>query len=212
MSDEPYHKILIASGNDGKIKEMGDEFRELGVSVTSPKTEGFSLERPEAGVTYHDNARIKAEEAFEKSKIPSLADDSGLEVDFLNGKPGVHSDRWGGPNYTADDKNSLLLEKLDGTPPEKRTARFVCTMVLFDNEGEHLRTSGVCEGRIATEPRGEGGFGYDPVFEVQEAGWKTFAELDKTVKQWLSHRAIALNEMISLMKQERLIPKLNSTS
>jgi len=209
MQERTVETLLIATGNHSKFEEMGEEFRELGLSVTLPEREGFELTRPESGRTYHENARIKAEEGFEKSQLPSLADDSGLEVDHLDGSPGVKSDRWLGADASATEKNRALLEKLDGVPTSRRTARFICTMVLFTEKGEHLKSTGTCEGRIAEEPRGTGGFGYDPVFEVEDADWQTFAEVDATVKNWISHRALALNELISRMKSEGLLPQRN---
>lgn len=199
-------ELLIATGNDHKFEEVGDEFRELGITPLSLNDVGIALERPEAGDTYHENARIKAEEAFDKTGKPSLADDSGLEVDALDGAPGVRSDRWAGENADAEDKNQLLLERLEDVPAEDRTARYVCEMVLFDDSGERLRSRGVCKGRIAETPSGDGGFGYDPIFEVREKNWKTFGQLPADVKLWISHRARALNEMISLMKDDDLLP------
>jgi XTP/dITP diphosphohydrolase len=203
----PVKKLLLATGNPGKIEEIGGEFRKLGVDTTSPATQNFQLERPEAGNTYRENAHIKAEEGYEKSDLAALADDSGLEVDALDGKPGVRSARWGDEDASDESTNQMLLKKLDGVPTDKRTARFVCSMVLFDASGERIATRGVCEGRIAEKPRGENGFGYDPVFEVKETGWATFAELDSTIKEWISHRGKALNELISRMKTEGLLPE-----
>jgi XTP/dITP diphosphohydrolase len=197
-----YDRILIATGNESKVDEIGQELRDIGIEVTSPEREGFSLTRPESGSTYHENARIKAEEGYDKSGLPSLADDSGLEVDALDGRPGIRSDRWGPEGATPEEKNQLLLEKLKGIPTEERTARFVCSIVLFDQQGERYQTKGVCEGRIAEEPSGHEGFGYDPVFEVEQADWKTFAEVDASVKNWISHRARALNELISRLRSE----------
>lgn len=200
-------ELLIATGNEHKFEEVGGEFEDLDITPKSLGDVGISLDRPEAGETYHENARIKAEEAFEKSNIPSLADDSGLEVDALDGAPGIRSDRWAGENASAEEKNELLLEKLEGIPLEDRTARYVCVMVLFGDSGERLRTKGVCEGRIGFEPAGTGGFGYDPIFQVEQRDWKTFGELPAEIKQWISHRAVALNDMISLMKEENLLPE-----
>lgn len=201
------NELLIATGNEHKFEEVGDEFRELGITPLSLNDVGISLDRPESGQNYHENALIKAQEAFDKAGEPSLADDSGLEVDALDGAPGVRSDRWAGENADAKEKNDLLLEKLDGVPTEDRTARYVCEMVLVDETGERLRSRGVCEGRIAKSPSGDGGFGYDPIFEVREKNWRTFGELPSDVKLWISHRARALNEMISLMKDEGLLPE-----
>lgn len=195
-------RLLIATGNENKFNEMQKEFQELGIECIFPANIDIELERPEVGETYHENARIKAEEGYDKIGLPSLADDSGLEVDALDGAPGVYSDRWAGDNADASDRNQLLLEKLQGVKTPERTARFICEMVLFDESGERIKTRGVCEGRIAKEPSGDRGFGYDPVFEVKEAEWKTFASLNPEVKQWISHRALALNQMISYLRDE----------
>jgi len=195
-------KLLIATGNQHKFEEMAPEMQEIGLEAVFPPRLGISLDRPETGKTYRENARIKADEGFDKSHLPSLSDDSGLEVDALDGAPGIYSSRWAGENAGAEEKNSLLLEKLSDVPPEKRTARYICEMVLVDSGGQKFATRGVCEGRIALEPRGESGFGYDPVFEVKEADWKTFGELPGRVKNWISHRALALNKMLSLIREE----------
>lgn len=203
-------RLLVATGNSSKVDEMADEFREFGTEVTSPVEEGFELERPESGQTYHENARIKAEEGYDKTSIPSLADDSGLEVDALDGRPGIRSDRWAGNDATDAEKNEYLLDKLEGVPPEDRTARFICEMVLFDDTGERFHTRGVCEGRIAHKPTGDQGFGYDPLFRVEQAEDKTFAELGPTVKIWISHRARALNALISHLREEDLLPNTGS--
>jgi XTP/dITP diphosphohydrolase len=199
-------RLLVATGNPSKVEEIADEFREFGTDVTSPEKEGLELERPESGKNYHENARIKAEEGYDKTGLPSLADDSGLEVEALDGRPGIRSDRWAGIDANADEKNEYLLEKLEDVPPEERTARFVCEMVLFDDTGERLHTRGVCEGSIAREPSGDQGFGYDPLFRVKQAEDKTFAELGSAVKNWISHRARALNELISLLREQNLLP------
>jgi XTP/dITP diphosphohydrolase len=199
-------RLLVTTGNDSKVEEIEEEFREFGVRVTSPKKQGFSLERPESGENYHENARIKAEEGYDKSGLPSLADDSGLEVDALDGRPGIRSDRWAGSEATDAEKNQYLLEKLEGVPLEDRTARFVCEMVFFDDTGERFHTRGICEGRIARDPAGDQGFGYDPLFRVDQAEDKTFAELGPAVKNWISHRARALNDLISRLRENDLLP------
>lgn len=194
--------LLISTGNPGKFEEISTELKEIGISSVSLSDQGIELERPESGKDYHENARIKADEAFAKTELPSLADDSGLEVEALDGKPGVHSDRWAG-DVSSDERNQLLLERLEGIERSGRSARFVCDMVLVDDTGERFHTQGVCPGRIAEAPRGERGFGYDPVFEVESEDYKTFAELAPRVKRWASHRGRALNKMISLLQSAR---------
>ncbi len=193
-------RLLIATSNLGKYREMAGELEPLGLPVTSLEEEGIALDRPESGDTYRENAAIKAREGFEKSRLPSLADDSGLEVDALGGEPGVYSDRWAG-DVTANERNRLLLERLEEASGEERTARFVCEMVLVDEDEVRFGTRGVCEGRIAEEPRGDRGFGYDPIFEVEEREFRTFGELGSDVKRTVSHRARALEAMIEELKQ-----------
>ncbi|MGM0380754.1 MAG: RdgB/HAM1 family non-canonical purine NTP pyrophosphatase [bacterium] len=196
------NRILLATGNENKFKEIKEEFSEIGIDILFPENENVTLQRPESGKTYLENARIKAEEGYEKSDLPALADDSGLEVDALDGAPGIYSDRWAGEDASSGEQNNHLLEKLEGVSQEDRTARFVCEMVLVDDSGQRFATRGVCEGRIAFEPRGEQGFGYDPIFEVKQADYKTFGELPPRTKNWISHRALALNKMISLIRED----------
>ncbi len=195
-------RIVLATGNRHKYREMREEFDELEVDLVSPFELEFELRRPESGENYLENARIKADEAHDKTGLPSLADDSGLEVEALDGAPGIHSSRWAGTDADAADRNRLLLDKLTDLPPDERAARYVCEMVLVDSDGQLFHTRGICEGRISTEPRGDCGFGYDPIFEVKEADWKTFGELPARVKKWLSHRALALNKMVSLIRKQ----------
>jgi len=190
--------LLIATGNPGKYEEISEELDEIGVEAVSLADRGIELKRPEAGKTYHENARIKADEGHEKSGLPALADDSGLEVDALDGEPGIYSDRWAG-DVTAEERNQKLLSRLQGVSESKRTARFVCDMVLVEEGEEKFHARGVCQGMIARKPRGEGGFGYDPIFEIDAEDGRTFAEVAPRVKRWVSHRGKALNKMISLI-------------
>jgi len=195
------NKILIATGNRNKFNEIAGELDEIGIETLFSADDNIKLERPESGHTYLENARIKADEGFDKSGLPSLADDSGLEVEALDRAPGIHSDRWAPEADSAAEKNDYLLAKMEGIPLNERTAEFVCEMVLVDQTGQRFTSRGVCEGRIAFEQRGEHGFGYDPIFEARQAKWKTFAELPPKTKNWISHRALALNRMISLIRQ-----------
>ncbi len=197
------NEILIATGNQHKFREIAGEFEEIDINPLSLSQFEIELERPESGKDYLENARIKADEAFDKSGVNSLADDSGLEVDALDGAPGIYSDRWAGENAGPGEQNQYLLDKLEGVEKKSRIARYVCEMVVVGNPGLIFHTRGECEGRIAFEPRGEGGFGYDPVFEVKEADWKTFGELPARVKNWLSHRALALNKLISSIRKKQ---------
>ena len=190
--------LLIATGNPGKFEEISEELDEIGVEAVSLEEREIELERPESGKSYYENARIKADEGYEKSGLPTLADDSGIEVDALDGDPGIHSDRWAG-DVSAEERNQELLSRLNGVSESERTARFLCDMVLVDQNQEQFHTRGVCEGTIARKPRGEGGFGYDPIFEINAEDGRTFAEVAPRVKRWVSHRGKALNKMISLI-------------
>ncbi len=195
-------ELLIATGNQHKFSEMAKKFAGSGIIPFPLSSQGIKLERPESGESYFENAKIKADEAFQKSQMISLADDSGLEVDCLGGQPGIHSARWAGENLTAAQRNQQLLERLGDLPPAKRTARYICEIVVVGPAGVIFNTQGICEGRITTEPRGSGGFGYDPIFAVQAADWKTFGQLPARIKNWLSHRAVALHKLLVLFRED----------
>lgn len=193
--------LLIATGNEGKFREIAEELDEIGLDAVSLSDRDIRLERPETGDDYFENAKIKADEGHEKTGLPTLADDSGLEVEALDGAPGLWSDRWAGEDAGDADRNQKLLDELEEVPTEDRTAVFVCRMVLVDDGDTRFVTEGRCEGRIAESPRGERGFGYDPLFEVKDRDWKTFGELATRVKKRISHRARALDKMISMINQ-----------
>ena len=187
-------KLVIATHNAGKVKEIRGLFSRYYDTIVSLRDEGVTLEVPENGATFEENAR---EKALGYAKIlpgcDVLADDSGLEADALSGAPGVYSARYSGENATDAENNALLLKNLAGVPESMRTARFKCCAALA-RAGEVITASGACEGVILTEPRGEGGFGYDPVFFV-EAYQKTFAQLSLEEKNLLSHRGKALRAL-----------------
>ena len=183
--------IVIASGNAGKIREISDMFGDLPVHWIPQKEVGTSPEVVEDGTTFRENALKKASAIAEWSGMPALAEDSGLQVDALDGAPGVYSARFAGEHATDAENVALLLRKLEGVPPEARTARFRAVMVLLLPEGELIEAEGVCEGSIATKPSGDAGFGYDPVF-VPSGEQETFARLGLDVKNRMSHRAKAL--------------------
>lgn len=191
----PKTEIIIATSNQGKVREILEICADLPIVLTSLSDHWKEVpEIPETGETFLDNARIKAEWVRERRSTWVLADDSGLEVDALEGRPGVLSSRYAGQH--ADDRENVvkLLSALGGVPAEKRTARFRCVMVLLGPAGETVTAEGVCEGRIGFEPRGEGGFGYDPVF-IPEGFAETFAELDAGMKNRISHRGLALQTL-----------------
>jgi XTP/dITP diphosphohydrolase len=194
------NKIFIASKNNGKIKEIKSVLNPLNIEVLS------LLDRPdiddikETGKTFQANALIKAKEVYEKVNMPVLADDSGLEVDFLNGAPGVYSARYAGENATDIQNCEKLLKQLNGVPSDKRGAKFRCVLVLIDGNKQYL-FEGICEGKITDAPRGDKGFGYDPLF-IPTGYTKTFGELDFEVKNKISHRGISLQKLKDFLPEQ----------
>jgi XTP/dITP diphosphohydrolase len=184
-------KLLVATRNPGKVRELRELLADLPVEVTFPPEIGLDLEVDETGATFAQNARLKAQAFARASGLLTLADDSGLEVDALDGAPGVHSARYAGPDASDADRYRKLLAALEGVPPAERTARFRCVVAVATPEGQVRLAEGVCEGHIALEPRGEHGFGYDPVFQVDGLG-RRMAELDPELKNRISHRGRAL--------------------
>lgn len=183
-------KLVLASKNPGKLRELQEILGSLGVEVLLESQVGLDLEVEETGTTFEENAFLKADAVMKASGLPAIADDSGLVVDALNGAPGVYSARFGGKESDAA-RTALLLEKLEGVPAEKRTARFVSAIACRLPDGRTFTAKGSCEGVVADAPRGQGGFGYDPVFLVPSLG-KTFAELSAEEKNQISHRGAAL--------------------
>ncbi len=184
-------KLVLATRNKGKIREMSELLSPVGVEVLSLDSFPGVPEVEEDGDTFQANAVKKAMSVSLHTGEISLADDSGLEVDYLGGAPGVHSARFAGEGRDDWENNEKLLRLMKNVPPEKRTARFKCVVALATPEGQFYTAEGACEGVIGTEPRGEGGFGYDPLFFVPEYD-KTFAELDLETKNRISHRGRAL--------------------
>ncbi len=183
-------KLVIATKNRGKARELGEMLKGLEVEVLSLADFPSVALPPEDGDTFTENALIKARAVFEATGLPSLADDSGLAVDALDGRPGIYSARYAGRNATDEDNYMKLLCELEGVPLGKRAARFVCALAYKDKVREEV-FEGEFRGRIAERPRGENGFGYDPVFEVERLG-RTAAELSPGEKNAISHRAEAL--------------------
>lgn len=189
-------RIIFATGNAGKIREIKEMLLDLDMEVISMKEAGISVDVEENGATYEENALIKARAvalcAGEKDIV--MADDSGLEIDYLNNEPGIYSARYLGEDTSYRIKNKNLIDRLEGVPDEKRTARFVCAIAAVLPGGKELTTRGIIEGRIGYEECGEGGFGYDPIFYVPEFG-KTTAELSEEEKNAVSHRGRALRAL-----------------
>ena len=191
------NKIIFATGNAGKMREIKAILADLGMEILSMKEAGVTADIEENGDTYEENALIKARAVATLTGEIVLADDSGLEIDYLNGEPGVYSARYLGEDTPYRVKNANLIERLEGVPDEKRTARFVCAIAAVFPDGRELTTRATIEGRIGYEEKGEGGFGYDPIFYVPEFG-RTTAELTAEEKNQVSHRGKALQ----LMKEE----------
>jgi XTP/dITP diphosphohydrolase len=192
-------KLLIATGNFGKLKEMklllGDRF-----DVASMKETGFDADVEETGETFEQNALIKAEALMRRSGCAAVADDSGLEVDALGGRPGVHSARYAGVHGDDEANNQLLLKELEHVP-EPRTARYVCAMALARPGKPPIVTRGTCEGEILSAYRGSGGFGYDPLF-LSHDFHKTFAEASLSEKNAVSHRARAIQKLLKELEMD----------
>lgn len=194
-------RLLAATGNAHKIEEMQAILRGLDITLIPMKEAGISPEIIEDGETFAENALIKARAVCAASGEPALADDSGLVVDALGGKPGVYSSRWMGEDTSYHVKNAELIRLLQGVPDEKRTARFACVMACVFPDGDELTAEGFFEGRIGYEERGENGFGYDPVFFVPEKGCYS-AELAPEEKNAISHRGKALRRMYELLEEK----------
>ncbi|MFN2245143.1 MAG: RdgB/HAM1 family non-canonical purine NTP pyrophosphatase [Anaerolineae bacterium] len=187
-------KLLVGTNNPGKVQEYEELLSDLPgtLEITFPAQEGLALDVEESGDTFEENARIKALAYAQASGLPSLADDSGLEVDALGGAPGVHSARYAGPASNDVDRYRKLLDALSDVPAGQRAARFRCVVALALPDGTLHTAGGTCEGEIGFAPRGEHGFGYDPVFIVAGYNGQTLAELPPDVKNEISHRARAL--------------------
>jgi XTP/dITP diphosphohydrolase len=188
--------LVLATQNRGKIREIEKALDLPRLKIQSLQDFPDLPEVVEDGQTFLENAFKKARACAQATGLPALADDSGLEVDFLNGAPGIYSARFSGLEATDEANNRKLLALLEGIPEERRTARFVCRMVLYFPEGKWIQTEGFCPGIIARAPRGEHGFGYDPVFYLPEFD-KAMAELPLEEKNRISHRARALREVRS---------------
>lgn len=197
-----WDKIIFATGNKGKIKEIQMILADLGVEVITMKEAGIEIDIEENGKTYEENALIKCRAVAGHSIAKAsnsivMADDSGLEIDYLNNEPGIYSARYLGEDTSYRIKNANLIERLEGVADEERTARFVCAIAAVLPDGREITTRGIIEGIIGYEEKGANGFGYDPIFYVPRFG-RTTAELTEEEKNQVSHRGNALK----LMKEE----------
>ena len=186
--------IIFATGNEGKMNEIRQILGDMDVKILSMKEAGITADIIEDGTTFEENAIIKAKAIAAMTDHIVLADDSGLEIDYLNKEPGIYSARYMGENTSYDIKNANLIERLDGVEDENRTARFVCAIAAVLPDGELLTAQGTVEGWIAYEPKGENGFGFDPIFYLPEYGCTT-AQLSEEEKNAISHRGRALRSM-----------------
>ena len=194
-------KLVLATHNDGKILEMQYALKDISVDVITLKDFPYIDEIPETGQTLLENAFIKAKTVFNETGLPSLADDTGLEIDALSGEPGVYSARYAGENASYLDNCAKVLSKLDGVRPENRTARFR-TIMAFVGKDKKFHCEGNVNGLIIDEMIGHNGFGYDPIFYYPKLE-KTFAELKKDEKNSISHRGIALRNFCEILKKQR---------
>lgn len=199
-------KIIFATGNRDKMKEIRMILADLGMEIISMKEAGIDVDVVEDGKTFEENAliKVKAIAALDEVKAMNaivLADDSGLEIDYLNKEPGIYSARYAGSKTSYDIKNRLLLSRLKGVPDEMRTARFVCAIAAAFPDGDTEVVRGIMEGRIGYEIAGENGFGYDPIFYLPECGC-TSAEIPPEQKNELSHRGKGLRMMREIMEKK----------
>ena len=197
-------RIIFATGNKNKIREIHEILGDLGWEILSMKEAGVSADIVEDGKTFEENALIKARAICKLAGEMVLADDSGLEIDYLNKEPGIYSARYMGEDTSYHIKNKSLIDRLEGVPDEKRTARFVCAIAAVFPDGKELVVRGTVEGIIGYEEKGENGFGYDPIFYLPERGCTT-AELPPEEKNSISHRGNALRLMKELLERERLL-------
>ncbi len=184
-------KVIFATGNEGKMKEIREILGDLDIELLSLKDAGIQADIAEDGKTFEENAQIKARTICDLTGEIVLADDSGLEIDYLNKEPGIYSARYMGEDTSYRIKNANLIQRLEGVPDEKRTARFVCAIAAAFPDGSVKTVRAAMEGRIGYEERGENGFGYDPIFYLPEYGCSS-AELSMEEKNKISHRGKAL--------------------
>ena len=184
-------RFVLATHNPGKLREMGEILKDFGIEVVSPRELGITVDVEETGTTFAENAMLKAKAICKAAGLPTIADDSGLCVDALNGAPGVYSARYGGEGLDDKGRYMLLLSSLRGAPT--RAAHFACAVACAFPNGDTLTAEGRCDGSIAYAPLGEGGFGYDPVFLLPGTG-KTFGQLTQEEKSAVSHRGRALKD------------------
>ncbi|HBQ64076.1 MAG TPA: non-canonical purine NTP pyrophosphatase, RdgB/HAM1 family, partial [Clostridiales bacterium] len=208
LSDPATTRIVVATGNDGKMREFARILQPLGLIICKASEMGIDWMPEETGNTFEDNAILKATQIHQafppEIRLGSivLADDSGLEVDALDGAPGVFSARYGGPGFSDLDRCTRLLQDLAEVPEPQRTARFRCVIAALMTDGSVILARGSCPGSIGRAPEGEGGFGYDPIFLPEGFGGRTMAQLAPGEKDDISHRGQALKELLRVLTGE----------
>ena len=196
-------KVVLASQNQHKLAEIQAILSRFDMELVLQSELGLHIDVEETGSSFEENSLLKARAVAEATGLPAIADDSGLCVDVLGGAPGIYSARYGAPDCVTDrDRLNHLLENMRGVRSEERTARFVCVITLLRPDGSSLVARGTCEGLITFEPRGEDGFGYDPVFYVPSMGC-TFAQMGAEYKNRISHRANALRRLEAMLEEEK---------
>lgn len=193
-------EFLIATGNKDKVKEISTILSPLDIKVKPFYEIKKDIFMPdETGMTFKENAEIKADYIYNLTKMATIADDSGLMVDALNGAPGIYSARYAGKDAKNFEKIEKILKEMKGVPKEKRTAKFICTICCILSDGKKIFTTGKCEGIIAEKATGRQGFGYDPIFLTSNG--KSFAELSEHEKNEISHRGMALKKLYCILKE-----------
>ncbi len=192
-------KLVVATNNQGKVKEFRQLLEPLGFEPVSLKDEGIVIDVAEDGETFAENAHIKAQTVYEICKCPVLADDSGLEIEFLGGAPGIYSARYAGEDATDADRCNKILSELEGVDISMRSARFACALYCIIDDETEYSVLGTMDGFIGTEPMGENGFGYDPIFMIDEE--TSVAMISDEEKNKISHRAQAMKKLAEILKE-----------
>ena len=193
-------RLIIASNNAGKLREFKELLAPYGFDAVSMREAGFNEEIIEDGETFEENAHIKARAVFEATGEPTIADDSGLEIDFLDGAPGVYSARYAGEGATDADRCAKVLNEMHGVARELRDARFVCTIYFIYAEDDEYSVRGEVCGYIGDEPLGDNGFGYDPIFMVSDD--ESMATISEDEKNRISHRAVAFQKLSEILEEK----------
>lgn len=191
-------EIILATNNKNKVKEISEKLKQFNIKVISQEEAGCDIEVEETSNTFKGNAELKAEAIYKILGKPVIAEDSGLEIDALNGEPGVYSKRYAGPNATDEDRINKVLDLMQDIEDEKRTARFKCVICYIDGNSEKHFFEGICEGKIIKEPIGENGFGYDPIFQYDT---RTTAQMSSEEKNKISHRGRAIDKLVKYIEE-----------